>query len=96
MQVVLASSQWVDITSQGVSKGSAVKSIQRLWNIKPEECAAFGDFMNDYEMLQSVEYSFAMANAYPEVKKVAQFETLSNEDFGVIAGIKKLIDDGLI
>ena len=96
LQVVLASSQWVDITSQGVSKGSAVKSIQRLWNIKPEECAAFGDFMNDYEMLQSVKYSFAMANAYPEVKKVAKFETLSNEDFGVIAGIKKLIDDGLI
>ena len=96
LQVVLASSQWVDITSQGVSKGSAVREVQRAWNIKPEECAAFGDFMNDYEMLQSVEYSFAMANAYSEIKKVAKFETLSNDEFGVYAGIKKLISEGLI
>ena len=65
LKVVLASDQWVDITMPNVSKGAAVKNIQRVWNIKPEECAAFGDFMNDYEMLQAVEYSFAMANAYP-------------------------------
>ena len=52
--------------------------------------------MNDYEMLQAVGYSFAMKNAYPEIKKVAKFETLSNDDFGVIAGIKKLVADGLI
>lgn len=96
LQVVLASSQWVDITSQNVNKGAAIKNIQRGWNIKPEECAAFGDFMNDYEMLQAVEHSFAMANAYPEIKKVAKYETLSNDNFGVYAGIKKLIAEGLI
>ena len=96
LQVVLASDYWVDITAPNVNKGSAVKKIQQIWNIKPAECAAFGDFMNDYEMLKSVEYSFAMANAYPEIKKVAKFETLSNDEFGVIVGIKKLIDDGLI
>jgi len=96
LKVVLASDQWVDITSPEASKGGAIKNIQRTWNILPSECAAFGDFMNDYEMMQSVEYSFAMANAYPEIKKVAKFETLSNDDFGVIAGIKKLIAEGLI
>ena len=96
LQVVLASAYWVDITAPNVSKGSAVKKVQQIWNIKPEECAAFGDFMNDYDMLKSVEYSFAMANAYPEIKKIAKFETLSNDEFGVIAGIKKLISDGLI
>lgn len=96
LQVVLASDQWVDIMSPDISKGSAIEHIQRIWNIKPTECAAFGDFMNDYEMLQAVEYSFAMANAYPEVKKVAKYETLSHDDFGVIVGIKKLIAEGLI
>ena len=95
-QVVLSSDYWVDVSSKNASKGAAVKKIQQILNFKPEECAAFGDFMNDYEMLQAVEYSFAMANAYPEIKKVAKFETLSNDDFGVIAGIEKLISDGLI
>ena len=96
LNVVLASDYWVDITSPGVNKGAAVKKIQQIFNFKPSECAAFGDFMNDFEMLQAVDYSFAMANAYPEIKKVAKFETLSCDEFGVIAGIKKLIDDGLI
>ncbi len=96
LQVVLASSQWVDITAQGINKGAAIKKIQQLLNISPSECAAFGDFMNDFEMLQSVEYSFAMANAYPEIKKIAKFETLSNDDFGVRAGIEKLISLNLI
>ena len=96
LNVVLASKYWVDITSRGVNKGAAVKKIQQIFNFKPSECAAFGDFMNDFEMLQAVDYSFATANAYPEIKKIAKFETLSNDEFGVIVGIKKLIDDGLI
>ena len=95
-QVVLSSDFWVDVSSKNASKGTAVKKIQQILNFKPEECAAFGDFMNDYEMLQAVGYSFAMENAYPEIKKVAKFETLSNDNFGVIAGIKKLISEGLI
>jgi len=95
-QVVLSSDYWVDVSAPNASKGAAVKKIQQIFNFKPEECAAFGDFMNDYEMLQAVGYSFAMENAYPEIKKVAKFETSSNDDFGVIAGIKKLIADGLI
>ena len=95
-QVVLSSDYWVDLSDKTASKGSAVKKIQQILNIKPSECAAFGDFMNDYEMLESVDYSFAMSNAYPEIKKVAKYQTLSNDEFGVIAGIKKLIADGLI
>ncbi len=95
-QVVLSSDYWVDLSAPDASKGAAVKKVQQSLNIKPEECAAFGDFMNDYEMLQAVEYSFAMSNAYHEIKKVAKFETLGNDEGGVIVGIKKLIDEGLI
>ena len=52
--------------------------------------------MNDYEMIQAVGYGFAMANAHPDLKKVAKFETASNDERGVIVGIQKLIDEGLI
>ena len=65
-------------------------------NVKPEECAAFGDYLNDCEMLQSVGYSFAVSNAHPDVKKVAKFETVSNDQSGVIVGIRRLIAYGLI
>lgn len=95
-KVVLASDYWTDVTAPDASKGTAVKNVQKILNIKPENCAAFGDYMNDYEMLQAVDYSFAMANAHPDLKKVAKFETVDNNHFGVIVGIKKLIAEGLI
>ena len=95
-QIVLASDFWTDITAPHASKGVGVQSLQKILNIKPEECAAFGDYMNDYEMLQAVGYSFAMANAHPEIKKVAKFETATNDEFGVMLGIKKLMAEGLI
>ena len=96
VQVLLSSDYWVDVMMPGVDKGSAAGKLQQLLNIKPEECAAFGDYLNDYEMFKSVGYGVAMANAHPELKKVAKFETLSNDEGGVLVGIKKFIDEGLI
>ena len=96
LQVVLSSDYWVDLMTPGSSKGVAIKNVQKILNVKPEECAAFGDYMNDYEMIQAVGYGFAMANAHPDLKKVAKFETLSNDERGVLVGIEKLIDEGLI
>lgn len=96
LQVVLSSDYWVDVMTKGINKGEAIRNVQRILNIKHSECAAFGDYMNDYEMMQAVEYSFAMANAHPDLKKVAKFETASNDNRGVLVGIQRLIDEGLI
>ncbi len=96
LQVVQTIDWWVDVSSPGANKGEAIKNVQKALNIKPEECAAFGDYMNDCEMLQAVEYGFAMANAHPDLKKFAKYETLSNEQGGVIAGIRRLMAEGLI
>lgn len=95
-KIVLASDYWTDLTAPGACKGLAVQNVQKILNVKPEECAAFGDYMNDYDMMKAVGYSFAMSNAHPEVKKVAKFQTASNNEFGVMLGIKKLMTEGLI
>ena len=96
LQVVLSSDYWVDVMSPGINKGEAVKNIQRVMNFKPEECAAFGDYLNDYEMMQAVGCGFAMSNAHPDLKKIAKFVTESNNEAGVIVGIRRLIVYGLI
>ena len=96
LQIDLSSNQWVDVMAADVNKGVAIRNVQRLLDIKPEECAAFGDYLNDYEMLKSVKHSFAMANAHPDLKKIARYETVSNNEAGVLAGIRRLIDEGLI
>ena len=62
LQVVLSSDYWVDVMAAEINKGVAVRNVQRLLGISPDECAAFGDYLNDVEMLQAVTYSFAMEN----------------------------------
>ena len=68
-----------------------IQKLQKKLNIKPEECVAFGDYLNDYEMMQSVYYSYAMENAIPELKKVARYIAPPNYKNGVVKTIRQLL-----
>lgn len=92
LQVVLSSNYWVDVMNLDINKGIAVKKLQQRLGIKPSECAAFGDYLNDYELMQAVDYSFAMANAHEEIKRVAKFTTASNSEGGVLKGIRRILN----
>ena len=96
LQVVLSSAYWVDIMNQHISKGVAVQQVQKRLGVTPDECAAFGDYLNDAQMMEAVTHSFAMANAVPEIKQRARYETASNAEHGVIKGIYRLRDMGLL
>ena len=69
----------------------AVKLLQDSLEIKPEETMAFGDQLNDIEMLEQAYYSFAVGNARPEVKAIARFQTDTNVNDGVLKILKLLL-----
>ena len=48
-----------------------------------EEAYAFGDSMNDYEILQAVGTGIAMGNADPRLKKVADYVTSDIGEDGI-------------
>ncbi len=96
MQVVRSSDYWVDVMTFGINKGMALQQVQRKLKITPMECAVFGDYLNDLEIMSSAYYSFAMANAHHKIREVARFETVSNAEGGVLKGIQRLMDEGLI
>lgn len=79
-QSCVSGKQWLDYTAQGVNKGSAIRTIQKIMGFKPEECMAFGDNFNDIEMFQSVGYPIVMRQAVPEVKSHAEYVTDRVED----------------
>ena len=60
---------------KGADKGNAMGILQQSLNIKPEECAAFGDNYNDLEMLSRVKYSYAAGDAKEAVKNACRAET---------------------
>lgn len=88
----ISGKNWVDLSSPTCNKGRALKVVQDKMKISPEETMVFGDYLNDLEMLQCAKYSFAMKNAHPEVKLIANYETASNDDLGVEKVIAQVIE----
>ena len=84
VEAVVSGSEWIDVLNVGVNKGTGVQTIQKKYGILPEESMAFGDFMNDYELLMSCGESYAMENAHPDLKAAAKYIAPSNEEEGVM------------
>ena len=59
--------------------------------IKQTGSMVFGDQLTDLEMIRQAYYSFAAANARPEVKAEARFEADSNMNDGVLKILKLLV-----
>ena len=90
-KVSLSGHQWVDIMYPTVNKGEAMRLIQKKYNISYDETMAFGDYLNDYEKMQTCYYSYAMENAHEDLKKVARFITKSNDESGVVHAINSIL-----
>lgn len=92
-KVKVSANHWIDISENNANKGHAIELIQKLYNVTPEETLVFGDYNNDIEMLQKAHFSYAMENAHPFVKEVANYTTKSNNEFGVEIILEKLIQE---
>ncbi|MGW1781298.1 Cof-type HAD-IIB family hydrolase [Streptomyces sp. NPDC002143] len=91
-QVVVSGEHWVDVMNRTANKGAALRRLQRELGITPAQTLVFGDYLNDLEMLDAAEWSFAMANAHPEVVRRARHLAPSNNDNGVLRTVVRLLD----
>lgn len=91
-QVACGGTRFMDLTNKDVTKGHALKKIQNILGIKKEETLAFGDNMNDLEMLSEAGYSFAIGNAREEVKLAADYVAVSNRKEGVLKVMEELLE----
>ena len=88
-KVVVSGKIWLDITNWNANKGTAIEMIQKKLNITSANTMVFGDYLNDLEMMQTADFSFAMINAHPKILEVAKFITLkSNNENGVTDTIR--------
>ena len=87
LKIAVGGAIWLDITRTDANKGEAVKVLQQLHNITPDETLVFGDFMNDYEMMQTATYSYAMKNAHPKILEVANYITEKNNNEGGVLDV---------
>lgn len=90
--VKISSPFWVDISHPDANKGHAIAILQDQLGVTEAETLAIGDFMNDLEMLACADFSYAMANAHPQVKAAAKYETLGNDALGVEKVLQAVLD----
>lgn len=96
VQICVAGYVWLDIMSNNVNKGLAMKEIQDALNIDFKETMTFGDYLNDVELMRSAYYSYAMANAHDDLKQIARFQAKSNDQNGVILKIQEMLQNNLL
>lgn len=90
MQVALSGDCWADVMQAGVNKGTAYRRLMEQKGLKPEECMAFGDYLNDMQLMQACEHRYAMANAHPELATVCNHRAPSNDEDGVVRTLEQL------
>ncbi|WP_424765618.1 Cof-type HAD-IIB family hydrolase [Paenibacillus sp. sgz302251] len=79
-----------DVLPQGGSKARGIQALVERAGFKSEDVYAFGDGLNDIEMLQYVYHSVAMGNAPEIVKQAARYVTKDVTEDGIMHGLKML------
>jgi Cof subfamily protein (haloacid dehalogenase superfamily) len=90
-QVAVSGPHWVDVMSPSANKGHALRQVQRALGVTREQTMAFGDFLNDLELMDAAAYSFAMANAHPRLRERAAWVAPANSANGVVRTIRALL-----
>ncbi|WP_216828141.1 Cof-type HAD-IIB family hydrolase [Alkalihalobacterium elongatum] len=80
----------IDVLPSGGSKAKGIEILLDQMNIPVENAFAFGDGLNDIEMLSYVGTGVAMGNGHEAVKDVANVVTNHVDDDGILIGLQKV------
>ena len=95
MDVFRSAPFFLELVPKGIDKALSLGRLLDIMNISTGELMSFGDGYNDISMIKYAGMGIAMDNAADEVKKAADYVTLSNEDDGIAAAIDKFFNQQL-
>jgi len=83
---------YLEIRKMGCSKGEGLRKLLKHLKIKMKDTAVVGDWYNDKSLFDSDALKIAVANAVPELKRMADFVTKgTNNEEGVAEFLKILL-----
>lgn len=83
---------YIDAMQPGVSKASGIALLMDHYGIERDEVMAFGDAMNDYEIIRFVGTGCAMANGRPALQAVADRVVGCNVDHAVQTEMRRVLE----
>ncbi len=63
--------KWIDVMQRGVNKATGIEQVMSAHGVQASELMAFGDSMNDYEILRMAGTSCAMGNGRSAIKQIS-------------------------
>lgn len=81
----------LEINAAGADKGGALLRLAAALGIDEKETMAMGDGENDISMIQAAGIGVAMENGEENVKAEADYITVTNNEAGVAAAIRKFV-----
>ncbi len=90
-EVALSGAPFVEVMAEGVTKATGLARLCEHLGIDRADVVAFGDALNDVEMLRWAGHGVAMADAEPLVHDAADETTASNDEDGVAQVIERLL-----
>lgn len=77
-----------ELTMPGISKASGCRKLCEMLGVDIRDCYAFGDSMNDAEMLDECGTSIVMGNGDERLKETADYVTGNCEDGGLLQAFR--------
>lgn len=81
----------LEIGGATTSKAEALRELEKILDVKPEEMMAIGDSPNDMAMMRLAGIPVAVGNAKEEVKAIACYVTATNHEDGVAQAVQKFV-----
>ena len=82
---------FLEVLQGDINKGTTMKKIMKNEDIPISQVVAFGDGLNDLEMLETAGIGVAMEKSFEKLKQVADYITTSNNNSGVGEFLKKYL-----
>ena len=80
-----------ELLPKGVSKGTVLQKLAERLGVDMKNTVAVGDYDNDLSMIKTAGIGYAVANALPSVKAVADRITVSNDQHAIAAIVEELL-----
>lgn len=78
-----------ELINKRFNKGTAVRRLCEFWGVPPENTIAFGDSMNDWEMLKTAGLSICMENGSEKLRQIADEVCPAVEEDGLYKAFEK-------
>lgn len=85
--------KWIDVMQRGVNKATGIRQVMEAHGVSADEVAAFGDSMNDYEILRMVGMPIAMENGRSAIKQIARKVIGPNTEHSVQKELRRMLEE---